>query len=403
MDKRTKIIIGLFAAVLLTIMVTEVVRPKPINWKPSYTSSDKIPFGCHVLFSELSTLFPENEILSVNESLYQVLSEQDVKDPSNYILIDDRIGFDKEEYNEMLEYVSNGNDIFIASAGFGPYLSDTLNIDVAFAYSMREDSIALNLTNRTFKKKEFNYRRRMENRHFTSVDSARTTILGNITFSEENNPLVEGKQRITRPNFIKVAFGMGSFYLNTSPQAFSNYYMLNDNQEYVANALSYIEGEAPIFWDNYKKSGRVFIESPLRFVLNQAPLRWAYYLAIIGLFIFILFRAKREQRIIPVIEPLENSSIEFARTVGTLYHQHKNYTDLIAKKLNFFTDYVRSTFYLDTHTIDDRTALNLAAKSGKPLAETKELIEFIVYLKGKTMHTEDNLIQLNKKITSFKK
>lgn len=403
MDRRSKIIIGLFAAVLLTIIVTEIVRPKPLNWRPSYTATDKIPFGCHVLFNELPTLFPENKIATVDESLYNLLSERDTNATSNYILINNGIEFDEQEYNEVLDYVADGNSVFMASSWFGQYLSDTLNIRTSYAYTVSEDSIYTDLANTSFKTKKFTFKRAMGNQHFVSVDSLNTTILGNITFQEGEDFLEEEQKTLTRPNFIKVAFGKGTFYLNSTPEAFGNYYMLNKNQDYVANAFSYLDNRSTIYWDNYKKSGRVYIDSPMRFVLNQAPLKWAYYISIAALIIFVIFRAKREQRIIPVIEPLENSSIEFARTVGTLYHQHRDYSDLIAKKLKFFLEYMRSNFYMDTSTINQKTAEDLAAKSGKPLTETKALIEFIVYLRGKAVHSEQNLIDINKKITSFKK
>ncbi|MGI9552059.1 MAG: DUF4350 domain-containing protein, partial [Aurantibacter sp.] len=306
-------------------------------------------------------------------------------------------------YEQILDYVDDGNNVFIASSYFDSYLSDTLNLGTSYAYTISEDSIYVDLTNGTFNTRKFTYKRAMQNQHFVSVDSLNTTILGNISFSEEDNLVASGAKQLTRPNFIKVAFGKGNFYLNTSPQAFSNYYMLNKNHDYVGNAFSYLEDRSTVYWDNYKKSGRVYIDSPMRFVLNEAPLKWAYYVTIAGLLIFVIFRAKREQRIIPIIEPLKNSSIEFARTVGTLYHQHRDYSDLIAKKLKYFLEYVRSHFYMDTNTINQQTAKDLAAKSGKPLGETKELIDFIVYLKGKAVHSEQNLIELNKKITAFKK
>jgi len=62
MDKRSKIILGVFCAVIIAIIVTEIVRPKPINWRPSYTASSKIPFGCYVLYNELNTLFQNHKM-----------------------------------------------------------------------------------------------------------------------------------------------------------------------------------------------------------------------------------------------------------------------------------------------------------------------------------------------------
>jgi len=147
----------------------------------------------------------------------------------------------------------------------------------------------------------------------------------------------------------------------------------------------------------------VVIDSPMRFVLNQTALKWTYYLTMVGLLLFVIFKAKREQRIIPVIKPLENSSVEFARTVGTLYHQNKDYTNLIQKKLNYFLAELRNRYFVDTSALNEKTIHQLAAKSGKSTEEVKKLIEFILYLKNKTQHTEQDTIELTKKITAFKK
>ena len=123
----------------------------------------------------------------------------------------------------------------------------------------------------------------------------------------------------------------------------------------------------------------------------------------LGLLLFVIFKAKREQRIIPVLEPLENSSVEFARTVGTLYHQNKDYTNLIQKKLNYFLAELRNRYFIDTANLNEKTIQQLAAKSSKSIEEVKKLLEFILYLKNKSSHTENDVIELTKKITAFKK
>ena len=281
-------------------------------------------------------------------------------------------------------------------------MSDTLNLKVASLYGIEEDSLTVSLTSPSFKNREFIYSRGQNKSHFTSLDTLNSSILGYVAFIDEN-PLFSNKPKQTTKavNFIKTKFGKGTFYLNCTPQAFTNYYILKGNKDYVANTFSYL-GNRALYWDNYKKTGRVIINSPMRFILNQVTLKWAYYLTLMGLLVFVIFKAKREQRIIPVIEPLENSSVEFAKTVGSLYYQHKDYTNLITKKLNYFLEFVRSHYYLDTRKITDKTPQDLAAKSGKSLTETKILLDFIGYLKSKNVHTVEDLKELNKKLTSFK-
>jgi len=402
MDRRSKIVIVIFIVVMLGIIITEIVRPKPINWRPSYTAVDKIPFGCYVLYNELPTIFPESTIETVQESVYDVLTERDTLQAANYLFINEYLDLDTQETHQLLDFVHQGNTVFIAATGFGPELMDTLNIGIDSDYSLQEGTAILDLTHDAFVNRTYELSRGLFNSHFSSVDSTSTTILGHITYTRSTYLDDKPEETVTRPNFIKTNFGKGQFLLSTTPQAYANYYMLKGNADYATSTFSYITDRELLYWDNYKKAGRVIIDSPMRFVLNQASLKWAYYLTILGILFFVLFKGKREQRIIPVVEPLKNSSVEFAKAVGSLYHQNKDYTDLIHKKINYFLADMRTQYHVDTAQMNERTIQLLAAKSGKDLDQTKKLIEFIIRLKNKSSHTEQDSIELNKKITAFK-
>ena len=402
MERRSKIILGLLVAVLLGIIVTEIVRPKPINWRPSYTSISKIPFGCFILYNELPSIFPNNEIEIIEESIYNILTKRDSTESSNYIVINDVISFDKQETNQILNYVAKGNHVFIAAHEFYGSLADTLNIEIERRYDFKEDTATVSLTNKSFKKESFKFDRGANPSYFISIDTSKTEILGHIDFEDKSFLNSSDDNAVTKPNFIKTSFGKGSFLINTLPVAFTNYYMLSNSSNYSANSFSYLD-DSYLYWDDYKKTGRKVITSPMRFVLNQPALKWGYYLTIFGLLVFVIFKAKREQRIIPVIEPLENSSVEFAKTVGSLYHQNKDFANLNNQKINFFLSYLRNRYYLNTSVLDEKLMTQLASKSGNSIEETKKLINFILVLKNKPLHTEQDTIILSKKINAFKK
>ncbi len=400
MERRSKILLGVLAVVLTGIIVTEIVRPRPLNWRPSYTASSKIPFGCFILFNELPTIFPNTEIEIVVESVYDFLVRRDSAIASSYMIIDDFVSLDKQETNQLLNYVAKGNDVFIATSDLGGFLADTLNITIDRRYDFSEDTVSVELTNNRYKNTLFNYQKGVYPAYFSSIDTAKTQILGYINF-EEKKFIQEDKAVKKRvPNFIKTEFGKGNILVNALPVAYTNYYLLSDANNYVAYTFSYLKNEF-LYWDDYKKSGRVIITSPLRFVLNQPALKWSYYLALGGLLLFVVFKAKREQRIIPVIKPLENSSVEFARTVGSLYHQNKDYTNLNRKKITFFLSEVRRNYYLDTSLLNERFMQQLAIKTGKSIQETKQLVEFIVALNQKQVHTERDTISLSEKLKTF--
>ena len=388
-------------AVLIGIIVTEIVRPRPINWRPSYTSVSKIPFGCFVLFNELPNIFSNNEIESVENSMYDILIQRDSSIRSNYLIINDFVYLDEQETNQVLKYVADGNQVFIASNNLTGQLADTLNIEIRQQYDIQEDSVKASFTNQNFEQEHFYFTRGVDPSYFASVDTLKTEILGHLQFKSstflENN---EDEIKV-QPNFIKTTFGKGNFLINTLPVAYTNYYVLGDNSNYSVQSFSYLNDQL-LYWDDYKKSGRKVITSPMRFILNQPALKWSYYLLVIGLLLFVIFKAKREQRIIPIIKPLENSSVEFTKTVGSLYYQHRDYTNLNNKKITYFLTHIRNKYYLNTSVLDENLITQLSAKAGKPKEETKALIELILSLKNKTVHTEQDSLTLVQKINTFK-
>ena len=88
--------------------------------------------------------------------------------------------------------------------------------------------------------------------------------------------------------------------------------------------------------------------------------------------------------------------------MGSLYHQNKDYTKLNGKKINFFLNYLRNRYYINTTVLDEKLVTQLAAKAGKNIEETKSLIDFILGLKNKPIHTEQDTLKLAQKINAFK-
>ncbi|RZS93326.1 DUF4350 domain-containing protein [Aquimarina brevivitae] len=393
MDKRSKFILTLLGLALLTIILVELFKPKPINWKDSYTSADKIPFGSYVLFNELKEIQGSDKITAVSKNPYDFLSNTEVSNKSAYLFINPEFNIDKRSYEKMIDYVEKGNSIFIAAHGFGTIFKDSLQIETTTDYQITETEIHPIFTSNTFSSSDsFTYKSRVYKTVFNAFDTLNTKVLG--YYNSKNDSLEE-------INFIQIKKGKGNLYLNTLPEAFSNFYLLSENQKYASNALSYIQPLDQLYWDDYIKSGRRIIKSPMRFVLTQAPLKWSYYLLILGLILFVIFKAKREQRIIPVIKPLENTSIEFTKTVGDLYFQYKDYSDIIAKKITYFLEKIRSTHHISTNKLDKVFIEKLTAKTKNTPERTKELVDLIIQLRGRTVHTESDLLELNKKIEDF--
>ncbi|WP_417214083.1 DUF4350 domain-containing protein [Bizionia sp.] len=396
MDKRSKIALYSIGAIIVLLMIAEVTKPKPLNWRNSYSAADKIPLGCYVLYNELEP-FTSRTIETSDESLYERLKDFPNATNTTLLLINDYISVEEEGSNALLEFVENGNTVFISTNYVYGAFADSLNIEIDRDYDgfFKDPSKSI-FTNKNLKANERLFDDVIENSFFTSIDTSNATILGYMI--DENKIRKE-------VNFTKTPFGDngGAFYVHSNPFAFTNYHLLNDKADYAATVLSFLPKNNSILWDNYYKSGRKVIKSPLRFILSSPALKWTFYISLIGLIIFVIFKGRRTQRIIPVVEPLKNSTVAFTQTIGDLYYQHGDYSNIIHKKITYFLEFIRTTYYLETNEFSERFIQKLAVKSSNTVQDTKSLIDLITFLKSKNNHTEKELIALNKQIEHFTK
>ena len=395
MNKTIKIYVGLLILLFVGAIAIEFSKPKPINWTRTFNEAHTIPYGTFVLYNELPNVFPESEVQDIAVSTYEYFDEYfNCSDSSyttsgSYMLIDEYADVDDESAQELLDFTSHGNTIFMSTNYLHKKLLDTLGIEIKNDFDFTGEA-EFSLANPNFKNDSITIDRGLSNIYFSKLDSTRTTVLGYQKFNKEE-----------RINFIKVDHEYGEVYLHLQPMAFTNFSLLkNDNKKYAAAILSYLPDDT-IFYDSRNKKRTELGDSPLRFVLSQPALKWAWILGLVSLLIFILFNAKRKQRVVKVIKPLENSTIAFTKTIGNLYYETKDHNNLIDKKITYFLEFIRRKYYLDTQLLDEKFMKNLALKSGKDLGKTKKTMNLIVHLKATQMCNEDDLKNLNKTIEDF--
>lgn len=411
MDKRTRNISILLGIAILSIVIIEVVRPTPINWNPSYTSFDKIPYGAYILKEELQNALGKDQVSIIEKNPFEFLLDTtnfENDENGTYLFINPSVNIDKQSYTKLMSFVEKGNNVFISSNYFGSYFTDSLKIETDISYNLLEEEVIPNFySDQVRLSKPPALQRGVYKTIFKRFDTLQTVALGyfekkivdlDTISGNEEEPEQETNQEI---NFIKMNKGKGSLFLHTVPEVFTNYYLLKETASYAATSLSFAINGQKVFWDEYYKSGRKIIDSPMRFVLNQASLKWAYYLLLFGLLVFVIFKGKREQRIIEVVSPLENSTIAFTQTIGDLYFQQKDYSNIIDKKITYFFEKIRSTYHLQTNNLSLAFIEKLAVKTNNSLQDTQELIDTIKMLRSKREPTEQDLVNLHKKMNDF--
>ncbi|WP_026755445.1 DUF4350 domain-containing protein [Sediminibacter sp. Hel_I_10] len=395
MSRTLKIYVGLLILLFLGIIAVEFSTPPPINWQKTFKETHKIPYGTFVFYNELHTLFPDSKTQDIKVTPYEYFDDYYSWEDSsylttgNYILIDEYPNLDNSSAQELLDFASHGNDIFISANYFPIRLQDSLKFETENAFDFKGKA-ELYFSNPSLKNDSISIEKGLSNIYFSSVDTLYTTVLGQQKFADS-----------THVNFIKVNWGSGRVFLHLQPIVFTNYHLLKkSNAKYAAGVMSYLNDDT-IYFDSRNKTTKDLGDSPMRFVLSQPALRYAWYLALITIVLFMIFNAKRRQRVVKVIEPLKNTTVDFTKTIGNLYYETKDHNNLIEKKIKYFLEYIRRVYYLDTQTLDEKFIKNLAQKANKEQTDIKKLINQIVYLRSKADCNEADLLRLNTAIEDF--
>lgn len=400
MSNKGKIYVVLTALAILLIVVLEANKPEELNWFPSYAKHHKIPFGTFIFHEQMERMFSKETVVDVERPPFEYLNTNSIS--GSYVFINDRVTIDEAELNKLLDWTTKGNTLFIASQTMNQKLLDTLNLEQVLKsnFDNFNNRFALQLQDKDLKgKAPYAFNKVNFMYYFKAAHADTTEVIG--VFNSASEEHVDLKESYT--NIIKHPFGDGVIILSTFPQAFTNYFILEEpNHKYTAGVLSYLNPSKPIYLDNHYKSGKKISSSPLYVFFKAKQLKWAYYMALIAALFYVLFEGKRKQRAVPVVEPLQNQTLAFTRTIANMYYENGKHIDIAQHKIEHFLEYIRSHLHLSTNTIDMTFIEHLAARSNNTVEDTQVLFNMIeTILNRETIKTEV-LEKLNASIEKFK-
>ena len=393
MKKWMKWYIAVIIIIVGIYMYAEYKRPPEINWSQTFNSRDKIPFGTFVLYNELTDLFNQKPF-NVREPLYDHMNNNE-DSGEVYIVISGSVITSEADESEMLNYISYGNTVFISSDNLSSSFQDSLGFHIQPYYiadSSSNDSASLYLVNPAAGRgRSYAMLKNTVDGYFTKFDTATTVVLGMNNYNEVN--------------FIRLDIGAGHLYIHSAPLAFSNYFMLKEqNLGYVEGVLSYLPKD-PTFlvWDEFYSLGRGISETPLRVILTKPALKYAYFTALAAMLIYLFFQSKRRQRIIPVVEKPGNATLEFVETVARVYYNQKNHRNIALKKITYLFDYIRTRYGLQTQHLDETFTQQLANRSGVSSERVQEMIIQIQLVRAALNLKGEDLLKFSREADRFKK
>ena len=358
MNKTFKIYAVIFIIVMIILALLEVNKKETTDWRKNFDINEKSPFGLFVFNNEAKDLF-KGTLKKIDQTPYDYYNSHQGK-AHNIVVIEHEI--DKESWNKILDQVSKGSDAMLIVSRMPKEISDSIGFfdsDISFA----EENV-LKFTDKKYQNDFIHLDKFPSGRGFSYI-KPQIEILGK-TVEKENTD---------QANFIKTKFGKGTIYVHCEPLFLTNYYLLKPgNSKYVQDVFSYLQDKETLwFVDGNTKVSRFF----MRVVLSNPALKYAWWIFLGGLVLFIFFNAKRKQRIVPVMEPLRNTSVDFVKSIGNLYLQEGDFHDMMAKKSQYFLNKVRMDLLIDTQNLDVEFAKKLQLKTGKNIEMIEEAITLI--------------------------
>lgn len=432
----------LFAMLVLFVLfcLLQVNLPKKFVWSPTFSHVDKQPLGCFVFDSVLTQSLPNG--YHVTKKTFFQLDQEHAKEKISVLMVVDQQNLKQLDVKYLCNIARRGGKVMVvASSSFDDGRNaDTVVVDeLERTFKVRiEDGTYFSLRgilaglkahdNDMYDTIYWNNRETMyaaqSYRMFYNmvggtlfVDSvpkvkrlAYTLSTAGYDYKHDSlyvgdftsfDTIVDEKERIERidtfaikkvPTAVSVPYGKGEVIFVSSPLLFTNYGMLEGNTSvYIFRLMSYL-ADLPVYrTEAYVKTDAMLVaeQSPFREFIKRPPLRWALYLALLGVVLFMIFTARRRQRVIPIMSKPANRSLEFIQLIGTLYYQRKDHVDLVRKKFKLFAEELRKTAGVDISDVntDDREYQLLAEKTGMNSDRLKKVIRQIRLV----LHSEGNI------------
>lgn len=363
----------------------------------SFSRNDKNPFGTYIAYHQLENMFSQNTIRDKKQSFdktWNAISDT----ASMYVCFSPGMYLNEDEVKAMMGFVNAGNTLFIAAN----YIDSSLLKEAGCSLNEYPPDFfdSLRNTSTSFRGTPYSYYYRPFKNSFSYTDTVFTKVLG----INENG----------HPNFILYFHGKGKLILHCDPKAFSNYFLLkNNNYQYLQEAFAYTAAYPDhLYWDDYylrvsarRKSNNTDQDSfsGLSEIMKHPPLAAAFWLSLIMLLLYIAFGSKRRQRIIPKTKPNENTSVTFTETIGRLYLQKKDNKNIAEKMITYFNEHVRNNYFLNTHVVNDDFITALSRKSGVERSAVESLYRAIQHAHQSTELDDYQLLSLNQQIQHFYK
>jgi hypothetical protein len=354
------------------------------KWIPEYVIESKDPRGLG-FFNELLKTHVDDSVYVLRR--WSQLDSIPQHDSATYIFVGEGFGMYSYEFDVIDTYVDSGSTIFMAF-----------------------DHVTENLYERYFEPGAYLWD--YTNKFYVALGD--TSLLYSAVFQ---NDTVQADWYPFEPSSIKdtlyraFAWGMnypiafesdqkkGKVIMHSVPRLFCNYQVITPNGfAHASIMLRRIPKDKPVIWMEY---GRQVVNQPnnnsldqsqeegqgnekqdnsyLQFIMKNEALRWAFLYGILVFLLYVLFRAKRREAVLPGVPEKRNMSLAFVDTLSSIYlSRNSPYSILLVLRKNFYVA-INRHFYIDLLNTKNREedVNRLIEKASVEGEELRKVLRFV--------------------------
>jgi len=375
---------------LLLVLFFSCSQEKKTNWSITLDSKSKDPYGCCIAYNSLSSLFPNSDIytdINFITHIDDIVNQTESFSPKNNltIFVTQNFILKEEEFDKVQSYLAMGNYLLVLSNNYSKNISTYFQVTEMPIFENQFSSTIYQPDTNNF---SIRFNKKYETYQF--IGRFNEFVFERDTLYSDSLNTVGYAVNQHLPNIIR----SGNFIIARNPLAFTNHFLLQkNNREYYEKLLSYfpLQTKTVAFFSK-KKFGNAESDSDISKLLQIPAIRYAFFIFIALLIIYTLFESKRRQKIIPILPINTNSSLEFAETIGMLYYNKKDNSNLSEKMISYYLEHLRSKYNIKTNELNDAFAVVLARKLNHPEAVTKDFVGYLNYIRS-TNEVSDNDIQ----------
>lgn len=410
MKNNQNIIIAVVLVVVLVIAGIFIAYSDDdrYSWFTTYKHEGEQPYDLNLFRTTVSNSYGEENFREFRNFNTDSIETDD--SPALFMYIAGNSYLDSLEKEELFELANQGNNVFISSRSAHSLLKDLFkdclsenekplkerrgkNLEL-YLRTQHEDEPPIEVAWVVREDKE---RYDWQYFYFGLCENEGYTVLGEFKNVDQ-----------FYPNYIEVPYGKGKLLLHSTPMIFTNFYF---KDKPVFNHVNHIlDGldKNNVYYYNPEPTrirtggGNMGIsESPLRFILTHKPLKWAWYLILALVVIYIVNYARRSQKSIPVFSVPDNETAIYLDVVSRLYRKEGKHMNIVRIQEKLLKRHLYNRYRIPSHKIDDSFYREAEIKLEIDKSELKKLFTLLERAKNNSTLTDKDFIEIDEKIKAF--